>query len=248
VPEGDTIHRVADRLRPALAGKALVRIDAPRATGRAPAVGTVIKDVTAQGKHLRICFSDGTALRTHLRMAGSWHLYRSGERWRQPAHLARAVVEVEGWVAVCFAAPVVAFEHDDRATAHLGPDLLSRDLGEEDIDAAVARLRTLEPTTEIAVALLDQRVAAGVGNLFRSEVLYACRVHPLTPVSEVDDVSAHRLFAAASRLLRAPNRPGAVYRRERQPCLRCGTPIVRQRLGGQARSTYWCPTCQPRIS
>jgi endonuclease-8 len=247
VPEGDTIHRTADRLRAALAGQAVVRVDAPRATGRAPAIGTLIDDVAAQGKHLRIHFHDGTTLRTHMRMSGSWHLYRTGERWRQPAHLARAVIEVDGWVAVCFAAPVVAFERDDHSTAHLGPDLLASDFSDRDIDDAVARLRALDPATEIGVALLDQRVAAGIGNVFRSEVLYACRVNPLTPVPAVDDETAHRLFATASRLLRAPNRPGAVYRRERQPCLRCGTPILRQRIGEQARSTYWCPTCQPRI-
>ena len=246
MPEGDTIHRAAIRLRPALEGKPLVRIEARRATGRPPRPGTVISAVEAQGKHLRVRFADGTTLRTHMRMTGSWHLYHSGERWRRPAHLARAVVEVDGWVAVCFAAPVVAFERDDTATAHLGPDLTNVGLTDADLDRAVGRLRSLDPSTEIGVALLDQRVAAGIGNVYKSEVLFACGINPLTHVGDVDDPTARHVLATAAKLLRTSTRPGAVYRREGQPCRRCGTPIVRKRQGEQARSTYWCPACQPR--
>jgi endonuclease-8 len=246
VPEGDTIHRAADRLRPALEGKALVRIEARRATGLAPKPGTVISAVEAHGKHLRLRFADGTALRTHLRMTGSWHLYRSGERWQRPAHLARAVIEVDGWIAVCFAAPVVAFERDSSSTAHLGPDLTNVTLTEADIDRALQRLRSLDASTEIGVAVLDQRVAAGVGNVYKSEVLFACGLHPLTRVGDVDDPTARRVLTTAAKLLQTGTRPGAVYRREGQPCRRCGTPILRQRQGEQSRSTYWCPTCQPR--
>jgi endonuclease-8 len=255
MPEGDTIHRVADRLRPALVGQPLVRIEASRARGRRPAPGTRIDAVEAQGKHLRIRFADGSALRTHLRMAGSWHLYRTGERWRQAAHLVRALVEVDGWVAVCFSAPVVELERTDEATAHLGPDLTSAALTDADIDVAAERMLSIAgPTTEVAVALLDQRVAAGIGNVFKSEVLFIHGIDPFTAVGDLDAATRRAVLATAARLLRAnAARPGprvtyaggvAVYGRERLPCRRCGTPIARCRQGEQARSTYWCPSCQ----
>src|SRR4051794_15794898 len=159
MPEGDTIFRVAARLRPALVGQTLVRIEAPRATGRRPDVGTVIESVEPAGKHLLIGFADGIVLRTHLRMAGSWHLYRTGERWRKPAHLMRALVEVDGWVAVCFSAPVVELERQPRV-GHLGPDLCRPDA---DLDECVRRMAVFaDAGCEIADALLDQRIACGV--------------------------------------------------------------------------------------
>jgi endonuclease-8 len=241
VPEGDTIHRVAERLRPVLVGQPLVRLDAPRAAGRRPAPGTAIAGVDAVGKHLLVRFDDGSVLRTHLRMTGSWHLYRTGERWRKPAHLARATVEVPGWVAVCFSAPVVAFDGD---VAHLGPDLTTASV---DLDAAAARLAQ-HPDDEIGVALLDQRIAAGIGNMWKSETLWSCRVDPFAPVGRLDDAARRQLLATASKLLRASvgaHRPPAnVYRRRGQPCRRCGTPIRMRHQGPQQRSTYWCPTCQ----
>src|SRR3954447_18709940 len=170
MPEGDTIHRAAARLRPALEGKALVRFEAPRAVGRPPRPGTVIDAVDAIGKHLLVRFSDGTTLRTHLRMTGSWHLYRTGERWQRGQHLARAVIEVDGWVAVCFSAPVVELERNDDRIAHLGPDLtpligqtLTRlDITDAEIDEAVRRMDACSaPSEEIGAVLLDQRVACG---------------------------------------------------------------------------------------
>jgi endonuclease-8 len=209
--------------------------------------------VEAVGKHLLIRFADGTSLRTHLRMTGSWHLYRSGERWRRPPHLARAVVEVDGWVAVCFAAPVVELAPDasagPRALGHLGTDLTRADTGDADIDVAVSRMaRFAAPADEIGTVLLDQRVACGVGNVYKSEVLFACRVNPFSPVGDLDPAARRRLLATASKLLRAGSRPGAVYRRAGRPCRRCGTPIVSRRQGEQARTSYWCPTCQPATS
>ncbi|HEX8580961.1 MAG TPA: DNA-formamidopyrimidine glycosylase family protein, partial [Acidimicrobiales bacterium] len=109
MPEGDTIHRTAARLRPALEGRVVRRFEAPRLEGEAagrPRVGVAVAGVEARGKHLLVHFADGLTLQTHLRMSGSWHLYREGERWHRGAHLARAVVGVDGWVAVCFSAPV----------------------------------------------------------------------------------------------------------------------------------------------
>ena len=263
VPEGDTIHRVAGRLRPALVGRPLLRLEAPRAatvpgSARRPATGTEIVGVDAVGKHLLVRFADGTILRTHLRMTGSWHLYRTGERWSRPAHLMRALVEVPEWVAVCFAAPVVALEHERAGgphIGHLGPDLTAPTFGDAELAGCVERMATIpEPGEEIGAVLLDQRIACGVGNVFKSEVLWACRVDPFTSVGDVAEPTRHRLLSTAAAMLqRNAGAAGprvtfdggvAVYRRRGRPCPRCGTPIRMRRQGEQARSTYWCPRCQ----
>lgn len=260
MPEGDTIHRAANRMRPALVGKPLVRLEAPRARGllRRPGPGTEITAVEAVGKHLLIRFAEGTTLRTHMRMTGSWHLYRPGERWRKPRHLVRALVEVEDWVAVCFAAPVVELEHDATGgpqVRHLGPDLTRDDLTDEQLAECVDRMATIpEADDEIGAVLLDQRVACGVGNVYKSEVLWACRVDPFAPVSSLDEATRRRLVETANRQLRAnvTNVGGrvthgtdvAVYGKRGRGCPRCGTPVRMARQGEQARSTYWCPACQ----
>ena len=254
MPEGDTIHRAANRLRPALVGQPLVRFDAPRAVGKRPAPGTTITAVDAVGKHLLIRFDDGSVLRTHMRMTGSWHLYETSDRWRKPAHLARAVVEVPGWVAVCFSAPVVELEHERTggpAVRHLGPDLAAPTVSDADLDACVERLAALAgPDDEIGALLLDQRIASGVGNIWKSETLWTCGVDPAAHVADLDPGRRRQLFATASKLLQASVRgvgaraPAAVYGRRGQPCRRCGTPIRMRRQGEQHRSTYWCPTCQ----
>jgi endonuclease-8 len=255
VPEGDTIHRAAARLRPALEGRALVRFEARRVPPPHPSPGTRVEAVEARGKHLLVRFADGRTLDTHLRMTGSWHLYETGARWRKPAHLARAVVEVEGWTAVCFSAPVVRFTDADAATGHLGPDLC---LPGADLDAVVERMASVaDDATAVADVLLDQRVCCGVGNVYKSEVCFACRLDPLTPLAAVDAPTRRALAETAARLLRAnlgsgprttvPGQPGtlAVYGRARRPCRRCGAPIEFRRTGPHARSTYWCPVCQP---
>lgn len=257
MPEGDTIHRAAARLRPALEGHALVRFDAARLVGDRPRPGERIEAVEARGKHLLVHFSGGLTLRTHMKMTGSWHLYRVGERWRKGAHLVRALVEADsGWVAVCFQAPVVETYHraagEPLALAALGPDLTAPD---PDLAAALARAASVAAgDTEVADLLLDQRVAAGIGNVYKSEVLFLHGVDPFTPVADVDADVLGRIFATAHQLLRAnlsrsrrvTYRGGvAVYGRQGQPCPRCATPVRMRRQGAMARSTYWCPTCQP---
>ena len=265
MPEGDTLHRAANRLRPALVGATLRRFEAPRLLGDRPTVGVGIGAVEAVGKHLLIHFDDGLTLRTHLGMPGSWHLYRSGERWRKGRHLVRALVGVDGWDAVCFQAPQVqtyrpAHPGGALGTArdpigHLGPDLCTPDV---DLDEAVRRYDTVaDPATEIAVVLLDQRVAAGIGNVYKSELLHRCRVDPFVPVGEVPEPVRRQLVEAANRLLllnltttsrttvAGPAGSVAVYGKARRPCPRCGTPIRMRRHGEQNRSTYWCPRCQP---
>jgi endonuclease-8 len=263
VPEGDTIHRAAERLDRALAGRTVVRLEAPRARLAAPVPrpGTAISTVEAEGKHLLIRFGDGTTLRTHLRMTGSWHLYPSGARWRMPAHMARVVLEVDGWVAVCFAAPVVEFTRDDRALAHLGPDLARAGLTEDDLAAAAERFALAAPEAEIGTVLLDQRIACGVGNVYKSEVLHVCGVDPFAAVGDIDGATRLRLLRTAARMLAANAsaaasvarttvagaRPGtlAVYGRAGRPCRRCGAPVRRRAQGNPPRATYWCAACQP---
>ncbi len=262
MPEGDTIHRVADRLRPALAGQVLERFEAARAVGPRPRTGVTVDTVEAKGKHLLIGFSDGVVLHTHLRMTGTWHLYRSGSRWRLPAHLARAVVGVAGWEAVCFKAPVVDLyrqppAHHPQPHHHLGPDHCRVD---PPIEEVVERLAArADADSEIGPLLLDQQVAAGIGNVFKSEVLWACRVNPFALVRDLDQDTRRRLVTTAARQLRAnvtlpgerSTLPGgglAVYGRRGQPCRRCGTPIDRRLQGEDPRVTYWCPVCQPEVA
>jgi endonuclease-8 len=258
VPEGDTISRVARTLNTVLAGRQLVRFESARLAGPGPRAGTTVLAVEARGKHLLVHFADGHVLHTHLRMTGSWHLYRVGEPWRKPRARAVAVLQVQdGTVAVCFSAPTVELLDRRRLGRHaalnaLGPDLCRDDA---DLDDAVRRLRRLDPATEVGVALLDQRVAAGIGNVYKSEVCFARAIEPGTPVGALDDRVRRELLETASALLRAnldrdrratTPRGLAVYGRAGEACPRCGATIRCRRQGSHARSTYWCPACQPR--
>jgi endonuclease-8 len=276
VPEGDTLFRTAAGLRPHLVGRAVLgaRAQGPGAVPQVHRiVGQRVVSVVAHGKNLLITFDGGLELRTHLRMQGSWHRYRPGERWRRPPGRARLVLEVDGSVAVCFDAPVVElFERRavalHPALASLGPDLLDDDL---DLAEIRQRLRTPERADrEIAVALLDQRALAGIGNVYKNEVLWIERVSPFARVANLDDATLDRLVLTAHRLLRAnvdtrrgPERvttgdqgrvlgrsgaaPGPlyVYGRGGRPCRRCGTRLSVTRQGQDLpRTTVWCPRCQ----
>jgi endonuclease-8 len=257
MPEGDTLFRTAAGLRPYLVGRDVLTA---RAQGPGPVpqvqriVGKRVDAVEAQGKNLLIRFDGGLELRTHLRMHGSWHRYRPGERWRRPPGRARLVLEVDGAVAVCFDAPVVELFETRAEPLHpslsrLGPDLLSRDFDQAE---ALRRLRSPDRTAmTISAALLDQRALAGIGNIWRNETLFAERVDPFATVAALDDPTLERLVATARRLLRASagSTPGRaamqVYRRPGRPCPRCGTAIRSAPLRGDIpRTTYWCPTCQ----
>lgn len=255
MPEGDTIHRTAARLRQVLDAKQLVRFDAPRLVGDRPLVGDTITSVEAVGKSLLISFDTGLVLHTHMKMTGAWHMYRSGERWQKGAHLMRALLDVGEWVAVCFAAPVVETYHVAASApspvSHLGPDLC---VHAADIETAVARMASqVDASCSLADALLDQRIACGIGNVYKSEALWACRLSPFATVGSLDDSTRTALLATAAKQLRSnlnttsrTTVPGglAVYGRRGKPCRRCETPVQMQQFGVQPRSTYWCPTCQ----
>jgi endonuclease-8 len=262
VPEGDTIFRAASMLRAALVGKRLTALELRRDPHgrRAPEPGTEVTAVEANGKHLLMHFGDGQVLHTHMQLTGVWQIYRAGERWRRPGHTARVVLRLEdGTTAVCFNAPIVelrrAGPHDrttraSRMLERLGPDLCA---SEVDFNAVLTRLDALPSGTEVGAALLDQRVAAGIGNVFKSEACWAEQVSPFAPIQSLDDAARRHLYETAHRQLtsnldrarRTTYGQGlAVYGRVRRPCPRCGTAIAARRDESQ-RTTYWCPRCQP---
>jgi endonuclease-8 len=262
MPEGDTIHRAATRLRAVLEHQTLVAIALPRWSGTRPQPGETIDAVRAIGKHLVIDFSGGLALRVHLRMSGRWRVYAPGQLSERTARGARVVIEVPECVVACFAAPDVAITRRDRVgVGHLGPDLCDPD---PDLDAVLSRISSrIEPATTIAEALLDQRIACGIGNVYKSETLFAERLDPTTPVVTLPPDSVRAAFARAHVLLRrnldgtGPRRTVpqgyAVYGRAGRPCRVCGSTIERIVQGAELpRSTYYCPACQtrppPRVS
>lgn len=247
LPEGDTIFRTARSLGLWLEGREITGARSQRA--RVPAerlVGQRVEKVEARAKHLLIRFTSGDVLHTHMRMTGSWHLYTPGERWRKKSAAMRALVAVGDWVAVCFAAPEVELVREVVATDHLGPDLCGAD---PDVTLAARLLGELSPSSrEIGDALLDQRIACGVGNIWKSETLFVEGVDPFTPVGALSEERRIALLATAARLLHEQvTRPGGrrnVYGRRGQPCPRCGTTIAWRAQGLHRRGTYWCPTCQ----
>jgi endonuclease-8 len=260
VPEGDTVWRTARRLQAALAGRELLRSDfrVPR-YATLDLSGRTVDEAVSRGKHLLIRAGDLT-IHSHLKMEGSWQVYRPGERWRKPAFQARVVLENAAATAVGFQLgllDVVPRAREDEVVGHLGPDLLGPDWDE---DEALRRLR-LDPGRPVGLALLDQRNLAGIGNIYRCEVCFLAGVHPLAPVGEVADLP--RLVGLSKRLLEANKDRGArsttggpaargggywVYGRARQPCRRCGGPVVHTLLGNtdlDQRDLYFCPYCQP---
>ena len=251
MPEGDTLFNTALTLRPALLGESLTAVNI-RARGMYRLrVGDTVRSVEAVGKFLEIVVERGLALRTHLHMTGVWHLYEQGERWRRPRHLARAVLETESHVAVCFAAPTVEVgpAADDRL-AHLGPDLCHADV---DLDAVLERVAGSDSSTEIAEVLLDQRLAAGIGNVYKNEVLWACEVSPFRSLADVDEPMRRRLYETAAEQLQAnlgrwkrQTHPKglAVYNRAGQGCYRCLGRIRTIEHGDIGRRTWWCADCQ----
>ena len=274
MPEGDTLYRTAAALRPHLVGRRIVAASARQPGPRADRlIDATVESVESRGKQLLIRFDSGLELRTHLGMHGSWHRYAPGERWHRPAARARIVLEVEGTVAVCFDAPTVEL-FDARAEAvhpllaAMGPDLMAGQFGEEEIAEATHRFRAPERASlTIAEALLDQDAVAGVGNVYKSEVLFVERVHPFARVADLvadrGDNVLRALVLSSRRMLLANREGGArvttepsgagrgresrlwVYGRAGRPCRRCGSVILDRRHGRLNRRTFWCPRCQP---
>ena len=273
MPEGDSVWRAAHQLHEALAGQTLLASDfrVPR-FATLNLAGWTVDEVVPRGKHLlmRVVSPEDKRLtiHSHLKMEGAWQVYPPGGRWRKPGFTARCVLRTAAADAVGFSlgiVEVVATANEDSIVGFLGPDLLGPDW---DLDEAERRLRS-RPEVPIGVALLDQRNLAGIGNIYRCEACFLSGVHPATPVGEVADVRT--MMTDAKQLLevnlgpgrrvtilnsrgmpvgRMAGRPGYwVYGRERQPCLKCRTPIRRGLLGKpngeEERDIYSCPKCQP---
>jgi len=262
MPEGDTIHRAAARIRGSFGGDPLTTF-AARTSGvvpglEPPGAGATISSVEARGKHLLIRFGNGATLHTHLGMLGAWRVHPGGAPPALPRARTGVAMATAHAGAVCRSAPVVELLDDASVRRHpvlraLGPDLCLPDV---DLTAVADRIASIDASTPVGVVLLDQRVAAGIGNVYRAEVLWACRVDPWTPVGALAGEATRELYATAARLLRVnlTNRGPrhtvpeglAVYERAGRPCRRCGTPIRVASIGDPPRSAWWCPSCQTR--
>jgi len=267
MPEGDTIFRAARALQKAMGGKVITafRSEFPkvnRIDEDEPFKGREMTLVQARGKHLLMHLSGGLILRTHMRMAGSWHIYRHGEKWQRSQFRERICIENADFLAVAFdvnEAELIKEEVIERSiVSKLGPDLL----GEAFDEAEVLGLMRKQPDAPICDVVLDQRVMAGAGNVYKSELLFLAKVHPLTAVRDIIDAKLQEIIASSREHLvnnvthasgarittgRAdPNARTWVYGRAAEPCRECGAPIASASVGRHVRRTYWCPRCQKR--
>ncbi|MDE1177910.1 MAG: Fpg/Nei family DNA glycosylase [Edaphobacter sp.] len=278
MPEGDTIFRSARALERAIGGKIVTGFETglaklARVNDDTPLTGRTIEKVESRGKWLLIFFSGDLILVTHMLMSGSWHLYRTGERWKMGRSRMRVVIRTADWEAVAFNVPIAEFYttrtlERSSQVPKLGPDILSQDFT---VAAGVEQLKTFareHPEAEVGNALLNQRVMAGLGNVYKSEVAFAARVHPFRTMPTLTQTEMETMVDFAQRYMRANINDGShaivtysgnrrtthamdreerlwVYGRQGQECRRCGTAIMMRRQGLGARSTYWCPQCQP---
>ncbi len=255
--------RSCRRLDEALGGQQLTRCEL-----RVPSLaatdltGATVREVVSRGKHQLFRFDNGYTLHTHFRMEGTWRIFDRGRRWSGGQEFQiRAVLATAHHDAVGYRLPVVELlptVEEDSVVGHLGPDLLGPDW---DLDEAVRRV-SAQPERTIGEALLDQRLLAGIGTLYRSELLFLQGLHPRTPVARVTNL--RRLLQRGQLLLYAnrwrteqsttgdlrAGRSRYVFERPGQPCRRCGTPVLTEEFGpsGQERRSYWCPRCQPAPS
>jgi len=285
MPEGDTIYRTARALQKAIGGKVVKGFETglaklARANDDAPLVGRVVEKVESRGKWCLIFFSGDLILVTHMLMSGSWHLYRTGERWQMGRGRMRVVIRTKDWEAVGFDIPVAEF-HTARSlmqpgwrssqVSKLGPDILSDSFSVEGGVARLAAYGLENPDAEIAAVLLNQRVLAGLGNVYKSEVAFAAGVNPFRAMRTITQREMELMVDVAQRFMKANVVDGKgdgivtysgnrrtthamnreermwVYLRQGQECRRCGATVMMRKQGAQARSTYWCPDCQPWV-
>lgn len=259
MPEGDTLFRTAHTLRLALKDREMTDFRSPLLElQNVDLIGHKIIDVEARGKNLLIHFDDGRALYSHLRMDGSWHIYKPQVSWQKPEQLAKAVIVTNEYIAVCFNAPTVELLTETAIKRHpvlskLGPDLLKDTFNWDEV------LRRLRAYDDIAIgeALMRQHILAGIGNVYKAEVLFLCKTNPFACVKQYSDHELKTIVYKARELLRQ-NIQGKmrktrnsldkqrywVYERSGLPCRKCGTKIQMRRQGIDGRSTYWCPNCQ----
>jgi endonuclease-8 len=260
MPEGDTIHYAANRIRPVLEGRVPDAIRTPQG-GRGGVgrdrwperlAGREVTEVSAHGKHLFLRFDDDLTIHSHLRMTGSWRVHPEGARWARAPRRAWLVITKDDNDVVQFDGPVLELLTEtrrrfDRRLALLGPDIIADDFA---VDAALARLRADDPTRGIGDALLDQRIVAGVGNLWKAEGCWLAAIDPWRRVAEVSDDEVVRILDELRPRMRESARDGnqarhrKIYNNAGRACPRCGTKIIARGQGDDNRTTYWCPGCQ----
>jgi len=257
MPEGDTIHHAAGRIRDALAGQVPEEICTPQprhALARWPERlgGRAVSAVDAHGKHLFLRFDGSLTLHSHLRMSGSWRVFRRGQPWRRSARRAWLVIRSGPFEVVQFDGPVLELASDGRLRmdpriARLGQDVLADEFDERRF---LRRLRADDPTRPVGDALLDQRTLAGIGNLWKAEACFAAGLDPWRQTGSVSDDEVLRAVTYARERMRQSARDGfearprAVYGRAGRPCPRCGQAIASRGQWDDNRRTYWCPGCQ----
>jgi endonuclease VIII len=281
MPEGDTIYRTARALKKAIGSKVVTGFETglaklARVNDDTPLVGKVVEKVESRGKWCLIFFSGDLILVTHMLMSGSWHLYRNGERWQRRRSQMRMVIRTADWEAVAFNVPVAEFYtarslERSSQVPKLGPDILSENFKVEDGVARLVAYGREKPDAEIAVVLLNQRVVAGLGNVYKSEVAFAAGVNPFRAMRTITPREMEVMVETSQRYMKANVVDGAgdgivtysgnrrtthssnreerlwVYGRQGMECRRCGTAVMMRKQGVQARSTYWCPECQPWV-
>jgi endonuclease-8 len=275
MPEGDTIYRAARTLNLALAGQKITSFESvlphlSRVDVDEGLVGRTVERVEARGKWMLIHFSGDLILLSHMLMSGSWHIYRPGEAWKRGRYHMRIVIGTPKILAVAFNVPIAEFHTAETLKRRegfnaLGPSTLAREF---DVDAVVARLQA-RPDLEIGVSLLTQSVLSGIGNVFKSEICFACGINPFRKVSSLSDEDLKCLMSQSRKFMLAnvseasgekitiyvplrrttgrlnPAERLWVYKRVGEPCRRCGAAIVSRKQGFDARTSFWCPQCQP---
>ena len=272
MPEGPTIRNTADMLRETLADQQITRFHSSLKKAATEGwaeklAGQRVRAVRSHGKNLFIDFTNGWTLYTHMLMWGAWHVYGQGEPWRKEARKARVVLETATHCAVLFSAPVCqllpAADLATHPTSELGPDLLATHFGPDE-RAEIRRRLHIQGNTAIGEAIMNQTVMAGIGNILKSEILFAARIHPERPAASLGDDEFERLIAISQDMMRraydtqsfvqvflpptlrqATGSLGYVYGRSSQICLRCGGTIAMVRQGPMQRMTFFCPFCQP---
>jgi endonuclease-8 len=275
MPEGDTIFRAARTLNRALAGNVVIGFETvlpklSRVEFDSAITGRTVESVEAKGKWMSMNFSGGLVLLTHMLMNGSWHIYRPGEAWQRRRIDMRIVVKTEKIWAVAFNVPIAEFHTEDTLRRRQGFRNLGQDVLGAEFDPATSaqHLRTRKDF-QVGVALLTQSLMAGLGNVYKSEVCFACGINPFRRVEDLSEnevsclVETSRKFLLANvtdpagdqittyrGMRRTTGRSNSeerlwVYGRRNQPCRQCGTPVESRKQGEDARTTFWCPACQP---
>ena len=254
MPEGDTIHYAASRIRAVIEGQVPERIATPHprfGRDRWPErlAGRAVRSVEAHGKHLFLRFEGDLVIHSHLRMTGSWKVRPRGAAlprtaWLQIEHRDREIVQLRGPVLELMTESRTRF---DQRLAGLGPDILAPALDEA---AFLRRLRHDDPTRGIGDALLDQRTIAGIGNFWKCEGCFEAGIDPWRPTGKVTDAEALAVVHELRPRMRASSADGRqdlwrrIYNAAGRPCPRCGTAIKSRGQGDDNRPTFWCPNCQ----